>query len=358
MPDPCILVTGGAGFIGCALSRHLIHDSLPMVAVDSLLEQVHPRGEPPEALPTEVVLHRADIRDPATWMALLDRFRPDTVIHLAAETGTAQSLTEASRHASVNVTGTTEMLDALARAGVHPRRVLLASSRAVYGEGLWESADGRRFYPGPRTRAMLSAGRWVPQGPDGRSARPLPHAAGEVCPRPTSVYGATKLAQEHVLGAWCAAFDVPLTVLRLQNVYGPGQSPTNPYTGIINIFHRRARAGLPIEVYEDGAIERDFVFIDDVVAAFGAALGRESRESLTLDVGQGQATTILEAATVISSLHGAPQPVICGKFREGDVRAAVADVGPLRLELGLQARTDFATGARAVGEWLVAAGHA
>ncbi len=160
-------------------------------------------------------------------------------------------------------------------------------------------------------------------------------------PNPTSVYGATKLAQEHILAAWCGAMQVPLSVFRLQNVYGPGQSPFNSYTGIITLFHRMARKAQTLEIYEDGEIGRDFVFIDDVVVALMAGLRQPPAGLRTLDVGSGVVTTIAEAAKSIAAMHGAPDPQISGKFRDGDVRWAVADGAPLEQSLGVQARINF-----------------
>ena len=212
------LVTGGAGFIGCALAGRLLGRFDRVVAVDSLHPQVHPTTTRPAALPEDVELVVGDVTVPATWDAVLTDLRPDAVVHLAAETGTAQSLTEASRHAVANVVGITAMLDAFGRHDRRPNRVVLASSRAVYGEGAWQDPAGRVVLPGQRSHAMLAAGEW-----DFPGLRPMPAAAARVEPRPSSVYAATKLAQEHVLRAWCLAVGVRPVVLRLQNVYGAGQ---------------------------------------------------------------------------------------------------------------------------------------
>ena len=354
----CILVTGGAGFIGSAISYGVCQTGIPVVAVDSFLEQVHPSQSRSEFLDDRVHLVKRDVRDPTTWDMVLDSYKPIKVIHLAAETGTAQSLTEASRHASVNVVGTTELLDAMARRGTQPDRIVLASSRAVYGEGKWQDTVSHRdFYPKPRTHSMLSVGRWSPASPDGGAAIPLAHKASDVFPKPTSIYGATKLAQENILSSWCGAFDVPLSILRLQNVYGEGQSPFNSYTGIINVFHRIAKSGQSIPVYEDGLIGRDFIHIDDVVRVFLAVLSVQNRQDHVFDVGSGQETTILAAARIISELHSAPSPVICGKFRDGDVRSAVADISDMIEETGVAPQVSFAEGSKRVGDWLVARGH-
>lgn len=346
-----VLITGGAGFIGSALAARL-YDSqaVNVVAFDSLLEQVHPSGQAPADFPEQATLIKKDVRDRSGWDDLFASFKPDWIVHFAAETGTAQSLTESARHASVNGTGTAEMLDALIRAGHRPERILLSSSRAVYGEGAWKAQSGDVFYPGRRSNKQLSAGEWDFIGSDGQIARALPHNASKILPNPTSIYGATKLSQEHILSSWCEAYDVQLSVLRFQNVYGKGQSPLNPYTGIINIFHRQAYAKQPIQVYEDGEIGRDFVYIDDVVSSCMSALSLD--KSVLADIGYGKVTTILEAARIISRMHGAPEPIICGKFRNGDVRWAVSDVTIMTEVLGIAPSVDFEEGASRVGAWL------
>ena len=348
-----ILITGGAGFIGTAFTKFLLRSAqADVVVLDNLLKQVHPTGRLPVDFPTGVRFVHGDVRDQRVLDELLADFSPDYVVHFAAETGTGQSMHEASRHASVNVVGTAELLDALHRHNRIPERVLLGSSRAVYGEGMWISAKGDQFYPGARTHAQLAAAHWDFDAPDGSPARPAPHDATKVNPNPTSIYGATKLAQEGFMASWAAAHDVSLSVLRFQNVYGPGQSPTNPYTGIVNIFHQIARLGESIPVYEDGNIGRDFVYIDDVVEACGAALFSRIAGKTCYDVGTGEELTIGDIAEVIARLHKAPEPQICGKFRVGDVRSAVASVQGLANDLKVSAKVPFATGVKKVGEWL------
>lgn len=357
--EKATIITGGAGFIGSALAQRLGNEGLPLVAIDSLHPQIHPEQKRPDALPDFVTLHVGDVTKSATWDDVLARWDPEIVIHLAAETGTGQSLTEATRHADVNVVGTTAMLDAFSRRGIKPKHVVLASSRAVYGEGAWRDEYDSVFYPAPRSHGILAAGQWDPLAPSGKGkVAALPHSAASVFPAPTSVYGATKLAQEHILNAWCGAMQVPLSIFRLQNVYGPGQSPFNAYTGIITLFIRLARQGQRLEVYEDGAIGRDFVFIDDVVSALAAGMANPPVERRLLDVGYGVATTILEAANTVASQHSAPTPAVCGKFRDGDVRWAVADPAPLAEQLGVRARVSFEEGARRVANWLIERGYA
>ena len=285
------------------------------------MRQVHARAERPAALDDRVELVVGDVSDPGAWDDLLGRVRPSAVLHLAAETGTAQSLTESTRHAQVNVVGTTTMLDALVRHDALPERIVLSSSRAVYGEGAWSDASGELTYPGQRGVRMLEAGQWDFPG---RTAVPV--SATRVRPSPTSVYGATKLAQENVLTSWCLAMNVAPVMFRLQNVYGPGQSLTNPYTGIVSFFAQHAKSGKVIPVYEDGDIVRDFVFIDDVVSALVQGVLHSGPTTDPYDIGSGEGTSILRLAELIAAHYGAPTPTVTGAYRNGDVRHASCDI--------------------------------
>lgn len=349
------LVTGGAGFIGCGLAAELM-DRLPgahIVAVDSLHPQIHPESTRPASLPDPVDLRIMDICDGAAWRGLLRDVRPKTIIHLAAETGTGQSLDLPTRHTHVNVTGTAVMLEALDESGSLPDHILLASSRAVYGEGQWlDPADGCPFLPDQRTPDQQRRGEFDVVAPSGEIATPLMQDHRDTPSRPTSVYGATKLAQEHVLAAWCTARSIPLSVLRLQNVYGVGQSPHNPYTGIIGLFHRVAASGAPIEVYEDGQIGRDFIYIDDVARSVAAAVIDRPTRSQTIDIGSGRATTVLQAARLIADLYRAPPPRITGAFRSGDIRWAVCSADGIEKHLGIEPLIDFTEGNRRLSTWL------
>ena len=155
-----------------------------------------------------------------------------------------------------------------------------------------------------------------------------------------------------MLRNWAASFSAPLSVFRLQNVYGPGQSPHNSYTGIVTLFHRLASRDETLDVYEDGEINRDFVYIDDVVSALVAGIGRPPADQRVLDVGNGVRTTILDAARMIAAHHGAPEPQISGQFRDGDVRSAWADVSATREALGWAPTWTFEDGSAAVSDWL------
>lgn len=347
MTERVCLVTGGAGFIGCAVSPALVDRYDRVVAFDNLHPQVHAGQERPAALDPRVELVRGDVTSADDWDALLDDLRPVAVLHLAAETGTAQSLTEATRHAMVNVVGTTAMLDAFVRHDAVPKTVLLTSSRAVYGEGAWADASGRLSYPGQRSAAMLEAGQW-----DFPGLTATPFEASRVKPTPTSIYGSTKLAQEHVLTSWCLALGSVPVLFRLQNVYGPGQSLTNPYTGIVSLFAQKAKAGERIPVYEDGQIIRDFVYIDDVVSAIVAGLDGVEASPDPWDIGSGEGTSILQLAESVAAVYGAPAPEVTGQFRNGDVRAASCDISRSTTDLDWRPQVMVDEGVRMLCAWL------
>jgi dTDP-L-rhamnose 4-epimerase len=335
-----VLVTGGAGFIGTTLARELADSAEQWVVLDNLHPQVHPGSQPPADLPASVDLRVGDV----TSADDLD------VVHLAAETGTAQSLSDSTRHGMVNVVGTTQLLDALTRAGHVPAHVVLTSSRAVYGEGVWRNLDGSTFQPGLRTHAQLEAGKWD-HGDDG--AAPVPNTVAGTHPNPINVYGATKLAQEQILSAWTGSHDTRLSVLRLQNVYGPRQSLSNPYTGIVSLFSRLAREGTSIPLYEDGDITRDFVYIDDVVSALVAAIAHKPADHMrTVDIGSGVRTTIGDLAREIAAYHSAPEPHVTGQYRDGDVRHASCTVEATVRHLDWQPRVSLRDGVAGLQEWI------
>jgi len=342
------LVTGGAGFIGCALSKTLASRYDYVIAFDNLHPQVHASAKRPLMLDVRVELRIGDVTDDAGWERFLEEHRPTTVIHLAAETGTGQSLTEASRHAYTNVVGLTRMLDAFARADIIPEKIVLTSSRAVYGEGAWQRRDNADIiYPGQRTLEQLKKKQWDFPGLD-----PIPFSAATTEPHPTSVYGATKLAQEHVLKAWALAFGAKPIILRLQNVYGIGQSLTNPYTGIVSLFCRLAREGKTIPIYEDGNITRDFVFIDDVADAIETAIDSTTMPTTPYDIGSGKPKTIAEVAQWIAARYGAPPPQVNGAYRHGDVRSASCDIARTVAELGWTPRWPVESGLERLCKWI------
>lgn len=342
-----LIITGGAGFIGCAISSLVTETFDHAIAVDNMHPQIHSSDARPDELDPAVELVRMDVTDPAGWDALLGRVKPTAVVHLAAETGTGQSLTQSSRHGIVNVVGTTQLLDALVRNDALPERIVLTSSRAVYGEGAWVDPDGNVSYPGQRSKEMLDSGIW-----DFPGLSPLPFDSSKTVPHPTSIYGATKLAQENLLRSWALSFNVVPVFFRLQNVYGVGQSLINPYTGIVSLFAQLAREGKVIPVYEDGNIVRDFVYIDDVARAIVEGLQSSPGNNIPYDIGSGRATTIMEMARILADHYDAPAPEINGMYRNGDVRAASTTLGGSVSELNWKPQVSLQEGLERLTEWI------
>lgn len=351
-----ILITGGAGFIGSNTIRYIRENSADeynFVVFDSLHPQVHRERGRPKDLPEDVTLYTGDVSNPDNWDTVLKLVSPDIIIHLAAETGTGQSLTESSRHGRVNVVGTTEMLDALRRNECKPEHIILASSRAVYGDGMWKTAEGLAQSVGTRKHADLEAKVWDYSDENGLPMEAIACRADETEPHPTNIYAATKLAQEHITRAWCTAFEVPLTVLRFQNVYGPGQALENSYTGIVALFSKLSYEQKAISVFEDGKIDRDFVYVLDVSQAIHKSiLAPPANADRVLDVGLGESTTVLDAALLISNIAGSPKPVLTGQYRDGDVRSASCDISRTREEIGYEPEWPLSRGLEALYQWV------
>ncbi len=342
-----VLITGGAGFIGSRLARALDGAGAEVTLYDNLLEQVH--GPAPVLdLPGTLVV--GDIRDRSKLDEVLHATAPELVIHLAADTGTGQSADEPTRYAEVNVVGTANLIEGMKALPTPPRRVLLAATRAVYGEGAYHNADGQIAIPAPRDAASMAAGVFDIRDEAGRVLSPVPTPVG-LPPAPGSVYGSTKLMQEYLLQQTPAPWDH--VILRLQNVYGPGQSLRNPYTGVLSIFTSQMMRGEPVGVYEDGEIYRDFVFVDDVVAAFVAACGAPGIGGRIFNVGTGEPLSILAAARWILEELNVPADrcSVNGKFRAGDIRYAVADIEETLAALPWKPLVTPREGVRRLVEW-------
>jgi dTDP-L-rhamnose 4-epimerase len=345
-----IVITGGLGFIGLALARRLIESGHETVLIDSLTVQVH--GALPQLdTPSGAKVVRLDVLGIGEQPELLEGC--DVVYHLAAETGTAQSMYRIVDYVSANELGTAALLEAIGKCTRRPRQVILASSRSVYGEGAYESvaAPGVIVHPAARTKVQLLAGQWEPVDSRGGAMRsvPTPESLGYA---PGSIYAATKAAQELLVRVASGALGFRSTIFRLQNVYGEGQSLGNPYTGIISIFFNRARQGLEIPIYEDGLESRDFVHISDVVAALETALDADLPPGQVMNLGSGEGvpiTTLAEELLRAAALR--TQIRITGQFRVGDIRHCFADVGLARRLLGYVPRVSLPDGLRRFCAW-------
>lgn len=350
-----VLITGGAGFIGSRLARRLVADGHRVRVLDALIAQVH--GEDPETTSTLL----ASVRDIAEVQrgsvtsvddlrtALLD---VDVVVHLAAETGTGQSMYEIDRYVEANIGGTAKLMDLLTNESHTVRRVVVASSRSIYGEGAYRTTAGRTVYPPHRTDAALAAGDFAVRGDDGEALQMVP-TAEDAALHPSSVYGITKQMQESLVMTVAPAIGVEAVGLRYQNVYGPGQSLKNPYTGILSIFSTLIRQGQDIDIFEDGEESRDFVYIDDVVEATALAVSHPDAAGEVFNVGSGSATSVSEVVETLFRCFGERVPTrITGSYRLGDIRHNVADTTHLERTLGFRPAVSFAEGVERFVEWV------
>jgi len=284
---PNILITGGAGFIGRHLTSRLQSAGHRVRWLDNLDPQVHgseAAGDPDYTSAADEMV-RGDVRVREDWQTALEDV--DAVIHLAAQTGTAQSMYRVADYTDVNVGGTGLLWDILANDKTRVKKLVVASSRAVYGEGAYRcAARCGLVVPEPRSKSQLESAHWEPRCPIcGEEARPVATSEASA-PQPASLYASTKLAQETISLTMGRALGISTAVLRLQNVYGPGQSLRNPYTGIISIFSNQMRQNLPVNVYEDGRESRDFVYVGDVADITMHAL-RVDNSPLLVNVGSG-----------------------------------------------------------------------
>jgi dTDP-L-rhamnose 4-epimerase len=323
-----------------------------IVVLDSLHPQVHGPNPAAPSLPANVIFKKGRIenrRDLADAIAEAD---PQIVYHLAAETGTGQSFDEISRYCDVNVIGTALLVEELKRRASHLERFVLASSRAVYGEGAHRDHAGNLVVPEARIPERLQRKDFQPQDGDGDKLIPEP-TPETFPPHPSSIYAATKLMQEQVARHGFAGTGVLPVVLRFQNVFGPGQSLRNPYTGVLSIFCSQILAGKTLNIYEDGEIVRDFVYVDDVVSALTKAGSTTKPGVDPINIGSGEGATILNVARKLLHNLGRPetQLTISGNFRPGDIRYAVADIRRAAERLGWQPKISLEEGLVALADW-------
>lgn len=343
-----VLITGGAGFIGTHLYQRLVNLGASVTIFDNLSPQIH--GEDAVFNDPRVTFIKGDVtNEEAVRRALIGM---DYIFHLAAETGTGQSMYEVKKYTYINDLGTSVLLQALADVGSKHAHVVLASSRSIYGEGAYFSEDGNIFQPLSRSYEQLVNGKWELLDNKGSPLTPIPTPVS-LPPRPGSVYAATKYSQEMLVSVVCAAKGFSSSILRFQNVYGEGQSLRNPYTGIISIFYNRLRQGLPVNIFEDGHETRDFVHVSDVVEALVSAISRETKsESLVANVGSGQATSVLKLACLIKKLSGLDGSVeITGDFRMGDIRHCYADLKCAQKALGYEPQVELEDGLQRFINW-------
>ncbi len=337
-----VLITGGAGFIGSHLADLLLAHGYSVRVLDNLAPQVHgPSVQRPQYLNSGAELIIGDVRNPDTVATALHD--TDAVIHLAASVGVGQSMYDIASYVGVNEVGTAVLLEALIKRPV--KRLVVASSMSVYGEGLARNERGTLVCPQERSREQLQRGQWELETAAGERLEPVPTPESKT-PTLSSVYALNKYAQERLCLIASRAYSIPAVALRFFNVFGPRQALSNPYTGVLAIFGSRLLNNRPPLVFEDGRQQRDFVHVSDVAEACRLALETERGIDQVFNVGSGERRSILSLAEDLAEVmgRGGIKLHITGKYRAGDIRHCFADISRSRDVLGFEPRKDFRAG--------------
>lgn len=345
-----ILITGGAGFIGSHLADELLQHGYRVRALDNLSPQVHgPSQRRPAYLAPEVELIVGDVRDQAAVRRALSGV--DAVYHFAAAVGVGQSMYEVVNYTSINNMGTAVLLEALMH---HPvERLVVASSMSIYGEGVYQGANGPLQNVPPRALEQMRAGRWELEDQQGRPLTPIPTSESKVA-MPTSVYALSKYDQERLCMVVGQAYQIPTVAMRFFNVYGPRQALSNPYTGVLAIFAARLMNNASPLIFEDGNQQRDFVNVHDLARACRLALETPGAAGQVFNVGSGQRITINDVARRIAEVLGREKlkASVTNKYRVGDIRHCFADISHAQRILGYRPQVSFHDGLTELAQWL------
>ena len=350
-----ILITGGAGFIGSNLALKLIDKGHKITVIDNLSPQIH--GDNPEitsplfkSIKDKVKFIKGTVTSKQDWEKAITN--QDVIVHYAAETGTGQSMYEIQKYVDVNVNGTAIMLDLLANTTHQVKKVVIASSRSIYGEGKYINERGESVYPNHRTSDYMDGGDFEVKISGSKSLK-LVGTDEESKIHPSSVYGITKQNQEQMIMTVCPTIGIAPVAFRYQNVYGPGQSLKNPYTGILSIFSTQIKNGNGINIFEDGKETRDFVYIDDVVDATILGIEKDEANNEVFNVGTGVATDVISVATNLIKNYGVDVPVaVSGNYRLGDIRHNYADLSKINSKLGFTPKYSFEEGLKEFTNWV------
>ena len=346
-----VLVTGGAGFIGSHLVDALLVDGHEVRILDNLDAQVHGSDrQKPDYLSRDAELHVGDVRDPYAVARALEGV--DAVFHEAAAVGVGQSMYEMARYVEVNSLGAAVLLQAIAERRDRIRKIIVASSMSVYGEGAYCNSSGTIVYPQPRLLQQLEAHRWELLDSDGCLLRPI--ATREDKPlAPSSVYAITKRDHEELFLVAGATYGISAVALRYFNTYGPRQALSNPYTGLLAIVCSELMNGHRPLVFEDGHQARDFVHVSDVVQANLLALHSDQLAGQVYNVGTGCAVTVLDVVDILSRRLGFKEPPeVVGRYRAGDIRHCFADITRIGKDLGYRPRVALEQGADELLTWI------
>ncbi|MCX5469849.1 NAD-dependent epimerase/dehydratase family protein [Acinetobacter nematophilus] len=350
-----VLITGGAGFIGSNLALKLVSKGYTVTVLDNLSPQIH--GDNPQitsplylSIKDKVNFIYGTVTNKDDWEKALKG--QDAIVHYAAETGTGQSMYEVEKYVDVNINGTALMLNLLVNGDYTVKKVVVASSRSIYGEGKYLSKELGAVYPTQRTAEFMDNGDFEAKYPNS-SELILVGTDEESKIHPSSVYGITKQNQEQMVLTVCPTIGIAGVAFRYQNVYGPGQSLKNPYTGILSIFSTQIKNGNAINIFEDGKESRDFVYIDDVVDATILGLEKEEANNQVFNVGTGVAIDVLTVANELVKNYGIEVPIrVSGNYRLGDIRHNYADLTKINKFLGFQPEVSFEQGLKKFADWV------
>jgi len=351
-----ILITGGAGFIGSRLSLKLIDKGYSITVLDNLSPQIHGDNASESSPLFKSIQGKVNfIQGTVTSKQNLESAiaGQDIIVHLAAETGTGQSMYEIQKYVDVNVLGTAILLDILANQEHQVKKVVIASSRSIYGEGKYYSKEKGVVYPKHRISADMDRRDFEVKYPECTSPLELMATDEDSKIHPSSVYGITKQNQEQMIMTVCPTIGISPVAFRYQNVYGPGQSLKNPYTGILSIFSTQIKNGNGINVFEDGKETRDFVYIDDVVTATIMGIENDAANGEIFNVGTGVAIDVLKVASTLKEKYKIEVPVtISGNYRLGDIRHNYADITKIKSVLGFEPLYTFEQGIEKFTQWV------
>jgi dTDP-L-rhamnose 4-epimerase len=341
-----ILITGGAGFVGSHLVDELANKH-EIVVYDNLEPQVHKNV--PEYLNNGAEFIREDIRDRAKLKDVISD--SEIIFHEAAMVGVGQSMYQIEKYMDVNTMGTAKLLDILANEENDVKKLIVASSMSIYGEGKYECSECGILYPPLRSNERLKMREWDMKCPScGKAAKPVPTDENKPL-QPTSIYAISKRDQEEMCITTGRAYGIPTVALRYFNIYGPRQALSNPYTGVCAIFSSRIKNNNPPIIFEDGLQTRDFISVHDIVSANLLVMEKSKANYETFNVGTGKPVSILDIACTLSELYGKNlEPVIVNKFRAGDIRHCYADVSKLK-KMGFKPEFSFEDGMRELVEW-------
>ena len=347
-----ILITGGAGFIGSNLALKLIEKGYKVTVLDNLSPQIHTSNSPLyDSIKDKVRFIKGTVLSYDDWKNALEEI--DVVVHLAAETGTGQSMYEIEKYTDVNIKGTSIFLDILANEKHSVKKMIVASSRAIYGEGKYECSSCGIVYPNERKDEDMSKGDFTVKCPTCNANAKLLATDENSKIHPSSIYGITKQVQEQMFMVMGKTLNIPALAFRYQNVYGAGQSLSNPYTGILSIFSTRIKNGNDINIFEDGKESRDFVYIDDVVDATILGIEKDEANYEVFNVGLGLAIDVNKvASTLVKEYKSNSKISISGNYRLGDIKDNYADLTKIQTKLGFKPKVSFEEGIKRFTKWV------